>query len=187
MGVREDIFPTEQRVGYVQTEWASGWAYGVIGFGEAARMLTEQRAKMHANIDQIGLAVFYLQRHRVELVYYQPVEQFSPVSRIAPIRFICKNEAQKAIDRCCSSTCGEITKETVERLLAPDKLEIAAVVVALVIENAAAPGARPLRGVGVLLGLQERHQDLVGGCVRCRGGPSGVPRCRSTSAVRGPW
>jgi hypothetical protein len=71
MDVRDEIFPAEQHVRYVQTQWASGWAYAVIGFGEAARMLTEQREKMHAGIDQIGLAVFYLQRHRVELVIKQ--------------------------------------------------------------------------------------------------------------------
>jgi hypothetical protein len=71
MGEREEIFPSEQKEAYVQTQWARGWAYGVIGFGYAARMLTEQRARMHANVDQIGLAVFYLQRHRVELVIKQ--------------------------------------------------------------------------------------------------------------------
>lgn len=55
----------------MQTEWAGGWVYAVVGFGSAARMLTEERAKMHASVDQIGLAVFYLQRHRVELVMKQ--------------------------------------------------------------------------------------------------------------------
>jgi hypothetical protein len=35
-------------------------------------MLTEQREKMHAHVDQVGLAVFYLQRHRVELVIRPP-------------------------------------------------------------------------------------------------------------------
>ncbi len=71
MRVRDEIFPAEQRERYVQTQWSGGWAYAVIGFGEAARMLTEQREKMHAGVDQIGLAVFYLQRHRVELVIKQ--------------------------------------------------------------------------------------------------------------------
>jgi hypothetical protein len=72
MGVRDEIFPTKpRRRDHVQTQWASGWAYAVIGFGEAARMLTEQREKMQASVDQIGLAVFYLQRHRVELVIKQ--------------------------------------------------------------------------------------------------------------------
>ena len=71
MSVSDEIFPSEQKAAYVQTQWAKGWGYGVIGFGYAARMLTEQREKMHANVDQIGLAVFYLQRHRVELVMKQ--------------------------------------------------------------------------------------------------------------------
>jgi hypothetical protein len=67
----DDIFPTTGHHDFVQTQWSEGWAYAVIGFGSAARMLTEQRAKMHASVDQIGLAVFYLQRHRVELVIKQ--------------------------------------------------------------------------------------------------------------------
>lgn len=71
MGVGDEIFPREQKAAYVQTQWSKGWGYGVIGFGYAARMLTEQREKMHANVDQIALAVFYLQRHRVELVIKQ--------------------------------------------------------------------------------------------------------------------
>src|SRR4051794_32413225 len=71
MSVHDDIFPTHRREDFVQTEWAKGWAYAVIGFGYAARMLTEARAQMHANVDQIGLAVFYLQRHRIELVLKQ--------------------------------------------------------------------------------------------------------------------
>jgi len=71
MGARDEIFPTDQHPAYVQTQWAKGWTYNVIGFGAAARLLTEQRASMHASVDQIGLAVFYLQRHRVELIIKQ--------------------------------------------------------------------------------------------------------------------
>ncbi|WP_205697481.1 hypothetical protein [Conexibacter sp. SYSU D00693] len=68
MGAADDIFPSHQSPAFVQTRWSEGWGYAVIGFGSAARMLTEQRAKMHASVDQIGLAIFFLQRHRVELV-----------------------------------------------------------------------------------------------------------------------
>lgn len=68
MSAADDIFPSHQHPDFVQTQWAEGWAYTLIGFGGAARMLTEQRKKMNASVDQIGLAVFYLQRHRVELV-----------------------------------------------------------------------------------------------------------------------
>lgn len=71
MGVRDEIFPNERKLAYVQTTWAKGWEYGVMGFGYAARMLTEQREVMHANVDQIGLAIVYVQRHRVELVIKQ--------------------------------------------------------------------------------------------------------------------
>jgi len=68
MSAANDIFPSHQHPNFVQTQWAEGWAYTLIGFAGAARMLTEQRKKMDASVDQIGLAVFYLQRHRVELV-----------------------------------------------------------------------------------------------------------------------
>lgn len=71
MSAADDIFPKTKSANYVQTEWAGGWTYAVVGFGSAARMLTEQRESMHASVDQIGLAVFYLQRHRVELILKQ--------------------------------------------------------------------------------------------------------------------
>jgi hypothetical protein len=71
MSVRAEIFPADRGEALVQTEWAKGWGYAVIGFGEAARMLTEQRREMGAAVDQVGLAVFYLQRHRVELIIKQ--------------------------------------------------------------------------------------------------------------------
>lgn len=52
----------------MQTEWAATWDATAAGFGRAAEYLTENRADFDAEIDQVGLAVFYLQRHRVELV-----------------------------------------------------------------------------------------------------------------------
>jgi hypothetical protein len=69
--VRDDIFPADRDPAYVQTEWAEGWGFSVIGFGYAARILTEHRYEMNASVDQIGLAIFFLQRHRVELVIKQ--------------------------------------------------------------------------------------------------------------------
>lgn len=71
MSMSDDIFPRTPSRAFVQTQWADGWAFAVLGFGSAARMLTEQRASMHGTVDQIGIAVFYLQRHRVELVMKQ--------------------------------------------------------------------------------------------------------------------
>jgi hypothetical protein len=68
MGVYEEIFPSERRREYVQTEWAEGWTAGASGFGYAAEFLTRHAASFGATIDQAGLAVFFLQRHRVELV-----------------------------------------------------------------------------------------------------------------------
>lgn len=71
MTVGDEIFPAQGDRDHVQTQWARGWVGAVIGFGNAARMLTEQKHQMHASVDQIGLAVFFLQRHRVELVIKQ--------------------------------------------------------------------------------------------------------------------
>jgi HEPN domain-containing protein len=67
MSLADEIFPNERSPGFVQTEWAEGWTYASIGFAEAARFLTENRAEFGASIDQAGLAVFFLQRHRMEL------------------------------------------------------------------------------------------------------------------------
>src|SRR5207248_2471688 len=52
---------------YTQTQWATGWHAALSGFGEAALFLTENRKHFGATIDQVGLALFFLQRHRVEL------------------------------------------------------------------------------------------------------------------------
>jgi hypothetical protein len=68
MGAAEEIFPSERRLDYVQTEWAEGWSAGASGFGYAAEFLTKHARSFGATIDQAGLAVFFLQRHRVELV-----------------------------------------------------------------------------------------------------------------------
>lgn len=67
MGIREEIFPSERRDAYVQTEWSKGWGYVGIGYREAARLLTKERGTFGASVDQTGLAIFFLQRHRVEL------------------------------------------------------------------------------------------------------------------------
>jgi hypothetical protein len=63
----DEIFPSERKSGYVQTEWAQGWGDIAAGFGYAAEHLTEHRLDFGATIDQTGLALFFLQRHRVEL------------------------------------------------------------------------------------------------------------------------
>jgi hypothetical protein len=67
VSLADEIFPDGRHPDLVQTEWAAGWGYGSIGFAEAARFLTKNRAKFHATIDQVGLVIFFLQRHRVEL------------------------------------------------------------------------------------------------------------------------
>ncbi|MEA2202124.1 MAG: hypothetical protein QOI89_2720 [Solirubrobacteraceae bacterium] len=51
----------------MQTQWAKGWTFGAIGFQEAASYLTLNRRDFGATIDQVGLVVFFLQRHRMEL------------------------------------------------------------------------------------------------------------------------
>jgi hypothetical protein len=67
VSLSDEIFPGHRRLDFVQTEWARGWGYGTMGFAEAARFLTENRAQFRATIDQVGLVIFFLQRHRVEL------------------------------------------------------------------------------------------------------------------------
>jgi hypothetical protein len=68
MSLADDIFPTTGSEQFVQTEWADGWFAGAAGFGYAAEHLTEHRKEFGALIDHTGLAVFFLQRHRAEMV-----------------------------------------------------------------------------------------------------------------------
>jgi hypothetical protein len=67
VGLREEIFPTEPREAYVQTEWAPGWGFVGLGYRHAAAFLTRERKHFGPSIDQVGLAIFFLQRHCVEL------------------------------------------------------------------------------------------------------------------------
>jgi hypothetical protein len=60
-------FPEKRHPDFVQTEWSHGWPFASIGYGEAARHLTQHRRDFQGAIDSVGLVVFYLQRHRVEL------------------------------------------------------------------------------------------------------------------------
>lgn len=63
----DELFPSEKHVRLVQTEWASGWTAAAAGYGYASELLTKHSPQLGATIDQAGLAVFFLQRHRVEL------------------------------------------------------------------------------------------------------------------------
>jgi hypothetical protein len=67
MPLSDDIFPTQRDPRHVQTEWSEGWFGAEAGFGYAAEYLTDHRGDFGATIDQAGIAVFFLQRHRVEL------------------------------------------------------------------------------------------------------------------------
>lgn len=67
MGVYDELFPSHQSPAFVQTLWSEG-AHGIAGgFEYAARHLTEHRNEFGATIDQVGLAVFFLQRRRVKV------------------------------------------------------------------------------------------------------------------------
>lgn len=67
MSVHDEIFPQHQDLAFVQTQWSKDW-HGISGgFEYAARYLTENRSKFGATIDQVGLAIFFMQRHRVEI------------------------------------------------------------------------------------------------------------------------
>lgn len=67
MGIREELFPSTRHARLVQTEWCKDWFDTALGFGYVAEELTERRATFRASIDQAGIAIFFLQRHRVEL------------------------------------------------------------------------------------------------------------------------
>jgi hypothetical protein len=64
----KELFPDDRDPRLVQTEWATGWGSIASGFGYAAEKLTQGRSGFGATIDQAGLAIFFLQRHRVELI-----------------------------------------------------------------------------------------------------------------------
>lgn len=67
MTLEEEIFPSGQHVRLVQTRWTDGWEGVASGFAGAAKLLTDNRSQFGATIDQVGLAIIYLQRHRVEI------------------------------------------------------------------------------------------------------------------------
>jgi HEPN domain-containing protein len=51
----------------MQTEWSAGWDNAPAGFSYAAEHLTEHAQEFGAILDQVGVPLFFLQRHRVEL------------------------------------------------------------------------------------------------------------------------
>jgi len=67
MTLLNQIFPSDRDERLVQTQWASDWLDGAAGFGYAANCLMQHVTELGALIDQAGLAIFFLQRHRVEL------------------------------------------------------------------------------------------------------------------------
>jgi hypothetical protein len=51
----------------MQTEWSAGWDTAPAGFAYAAEYLTAHARGFGATIDLVGVPLFFLQRHRVEL------------------------------------------------------------------------------------------------------------------------
>lgn len=68
MALYDELFPSKRSLHYVQTEWSSDWSDFAGGFAYAAEHITEHQEDFGTSIDQTGLAVFFLQRHRVELM-----------------------------------------------------------------------------------------------------------------------
>jgi hypothetical protein len=101
MGLADEIFPTERHPDFVQTEWAEGWGFTSIGFEEAARVLTEHRSELGAGIDQVGLVVVFLQRHRVELALKKLLD-----ARKADLRTIKSPHSLPALWALCAKTLG---------------------------------------------------------------------------------
>jgi len=106
MGIREEIFPCERQEAYVQTEWSKGWGYAGIGYREAARRLTEEKLTFGPSIDQTGLAIFFIQRHRVELALKELL-----VGRGFDIRGIKSQHSLVALWHACKELVGAETVE----------------------------------------------------------------------------
>ena len=106
MVIREEIFPSERREAYVQTEWSKGWGYAGIGYREAARLLTKEKLTFGPSIDQAGLAIFFLQRHRVELSLKELL-----VARGVDIRGIKSQHSLVALWYACKERVGAETFE----------------------------------------------------------------------------
>lgn len=101
VGIADEIFPKQRHPGLVQTEWAKGWVYTSIGFAGAARFLTEHSAQFGASIDQVGLVIFFLQRHRVELA----IKELLAAHRI-DLKSIVPPHSLDALWRACELTIG---------------------------------------------------------------------------------
>ncbi len=104
--LRASIFPSERREAYVQTEWSKGWTYAGIGYREAAGFLTEHRRRFGATIDQVGLVIFFLQRHRVELTMKEML-----VDRGFDLREVKAQHSLVALWDGCRRAVGADTKE----------------------------------------------------------------------------
>ncbi len=101
MSLADEIFPAERHPDLVQTEWSKGWGYQSIGFGEAARFLTEHAASFQGSLDSVGLAVFYLQRHRVELALKELL-----VAHRVELKKVTSPHSLLALWQTCEQTLG---------------------------------------------------------------------------------
>jgi hypothetical protein len=113
MSLADEIFPSKHRRDLVQTRWpegwsdSDGWTSSSFAFAEAARFLTENRAKFGASIDQVGLVVFYLQRHRLE-----PAMKALLVDRGVEFDEIkSAGHSLEALWNTCAEAVGESSKE----------------------------------------------------------------------------
>lgn len=104
MGIFEEIFPAERRMELAQTEWAEGWAAAAAGFGFAAEYLMKNASSLGATVDQAGLAIFFLQRHRVELILKNLLSMvevpFPPTHSLQKLWQLCQSglEAYELLD-----------------------------------------------------------------------------------------
>jgi hypothetical protein len=123
MSVSEEIFPGERRLDYVQTEWAKDWTAAAAGFGYAAEFLTKNAQSFGATIDQAGLAVFFLQRHRIELVLKDLLGvlevEFPPTHSLRRLWHLCEQGVTGA-DGLSWTELQQENGEFVEALVAVD-------------------------------------------------------------------
>jgi hypothetical protein len=165
VSLQDEIFPSERHPDYVQTEWSRGWGYGSIGFADAARFLTEHRARFHASIDQVGLVVFYLQRHRVELALKELL-----VAHKVDLSTIKSPHSLRALWNVCGGAISAVDKQSWDYLDAAGT-EVVSVLDSVDPDSAAfrypenRKGEEHVRPKFIDLGALEKHVDTFSAAI----------------------
>ena len=81
MPTLSEIFPEGRREDVIQTEWSREWGDYSIGFARAAELLVDdfRRGRVQAEIDAVGLAIVFLDRHAIELTLKRALSDLNGV------------------------------------------------------------------------------------------------------------